>query len=239
MAQTVQTQTVQTMFARIALRYDLANTILSLGIHHYWRRRLLDLGRLKGGERVLDCATGTGDLALALERRVGPSGRVAAIDSCPEMIECARVKAARKGSGVLFAEADVLSLPYEAAGFDAATISFGIRNVSDPGRGLAEMARTVRPGGKVLVLEFGQPEGGPFGVLYRLYSRFVLPKIGGWLTGDKEAYQYLERTSSAFPCGERFLSLMQSTGAFSAVEGHALTGGIAYAYAGTVQESRP
>ncbi len=226
---------VQSMFARIAPRYDLANSVLSFGIHHYWRRRLLDFGGFEGGESVLDCATGTGDLALALERRVGPQGRVVAGDSCLEMLELARAKAAHRGSKIAFTEADVLSLPYQSGEFDAAAISFGIRNVSDPRRGLAEMARAVRPGGKVLVLEFGQPEGGIFGALYRFYSHVLLPRIGGWLTGEKDAYRYLQRTSASFPCGERFLSLMRETEAFSSVQGHALTGGIAYAYLGIVQ----
>jgi len=108
----------------------------------------------------------------------------------------------------------------------------GLRQI-DPN--LAEMARAVRPGGKVLVLEFGQPEGGIFGALYRFYSHVLLPRIGGWLTGEKDAYRYLQRTSASFPCGERFLSLMRETEAFSSVQGHALTGGIAYAYLGIVQ----
>ncbi len=222
------------MFASIARRYDHGNQVLSMGLHHGWRKSAVRLSGARTGEQVLDCATGTGDLAFEFQRAVGTEGRVVGIDFCAEMLEVARAKAACEGLTTRFEEADALRLPYPDASFDVASIAFGIRNVDDPGRGLAEMARVVRPGGSVTVLEFGQPGGAFFGPLYRFYSANILPRIGGWLTGERQAYEYFHRTSSAFPSGAAFLALMERTGRFSAVRARSLTGGIAHVYVGTV-----
>ena len=225
---------VRTMFASIAGSYDRANQILSLGLHHRWRLRAVGLSGVRPGERVLDCATGTGDLALAFRRAVGPEGDVVGTDFCVEMLALAPGKAARAGLPMRFEIADVLKLPYPDRSFDIASIAFGIRNVEDPARGLAEMARVTREGGRVVVLEFGQPGGAWFAPLYRFYSHTILPRIGGWLSGQRSAYEYLDRTSSRFPAGDRFLALMRDTGAFRDVRAHALTGGVAYVYVGDV-----
>src|SRR5262249_40080375 len=154
-------------------------------------------------QRVLDCATGTGDLALELKRAVGPAGEAIGTDFCAEMLEPAPAKAARAGLEVRFAVADALSLPFGDARFDVASIAFGIRNADHPRRCLREMARVVKPGGSVIVLEFGQPRGA-FGALFRAYSRGVMPLVGGLMTGNRAAYQYLPRTAAAFPAGEKF-----------------------------------
>jgi len=223
------------MFASIARRYDRGNQVLSLGLHHRWRNAAVRWSGAKPGDRVLDCATGTGDLAFAFQRAVGPTGEVLGIDFCGEMIELARSKGARERLPTRFQEADALRLPFEEGAFDVASIAFGIRNVDDPRRGLAEMARVVRPGGAVVVLEFGQPGGILFGPLYRFYSARILPPIGGWLTGDREAYEYLHRTSSAFPSGEAFRAMMMDTGRFTAVRARRLLGGVTYVYVGTVR----
>jgi demethylmenaquinone methyltransferase / 2-methoxy-6-polyprenyl-1,4-benzoquinol methylase len=222
------------MFASIAGTYDRANQVLSLGLHHGWRTAAVELSGASKGERVLDCATGTGDLALAFRRAVGPDGVVVGTDFCEEMLALAPAKAERSGLRVRFETADVLALPYKDGEFDVASIAFGIRNVEDPARGLAEMARVVRPGGRVVVLEFGQPGGALFAPLYRWYSHRVLPRIGGWVSGDRSAYEYLDRTSSRFPAGERFAELMRGTGAFRNVKTRPLTGGVAYVYVGEV-----
>jgi demethylmenaquinone methyltransferase/2-methoxy-6-polyprenyl-1,4-benzoquinol methylase len=222
---------VREMFASIARRYDTANEVLSLGVHRGWRRAAVRISEAAPGQRVLDCATGTGDLALEFKRAVGPSGEVIGTDFCAEMLEPAPAKAAKAGLEVQFAVADVLALPYPEASFDVASIAFGIRNVDDPVRGLREMARVVKPGGSVIVLEFGQPRG-PFGALFRAYSRGVMPVVGGLLTGNRAAYEYLPRTAAAFPAGDRFLALMQEAGTFSRTEAHPLTFGTAYVYRG-------
>jgi demethylmenaquinone methyltransferase/2-methoxy-6-polyprenyl-1,4-benzoquinol methylase len=222
---------VRQMFASIARRYDATNEVLSLGVHKGWRRRAIELSGAAPGMRALDCATGTGDLALELKRAVGPTGEVMGTDFCAEMLEAAPAKAARAGLAVQFAVADALALPYEAARFDVATIAFGIRNVDDPVQCLREMARVVKPGGRVVVLEFGQPRGA-FGALFRVYSKGVMPLVGGLLTGNRAAYEYLPRTAARFPAGEKFLDLMREAGSFSAVAAHPLTFGTAFVYVG-------
>jgi demethylmenaquinone methyltransferase/2-methoxy-6-polyprenyl-1,4-benzoquinol methylase len=222
---------VREMFASIARRYDTANEVLSLGVHKGWRRAAVHLSGATPGQRVLDCATGTGDLALEFKRAVGPRGEVIGTDFCAEMLERAPAKAAKAGLQVKFAVADVLALPSPDGQFDVASIAFGIRNVDDPLLCLREMARVVKPGGCVIVLEFGQPHG-PFGALFRAYSRGVMPVVGGLLTGNRAAYEYLPRTAAAFPAGEKFLGLLRESDAFSATEAHPLTFGTAYVYRG-------
>ena len=218
------------MFASISGRYDRANTVLSGGIHHLWRRKAVKWSGAREGENVLDCATGTGDLAIAFKKAVGEKGRVVGTDFVPEMLEVARFKSAE----IDFQQADVTELQFEDASFDISSISFGIRNVSDPKRGIAELARVVKPGGRVIVLEFGQPENRTFGTIYDWYRRRVLPAIGGAVTGRKKAYEYLERSAGRFPCGEEFAQLMRESAAFSRVEWQPLTFGIAYLYRGVV-----
>jgi demethylmenaquinone methyltransferase/2-methoxy-6-polyprenyl-1,4-benzoquinol methylase len=218
---------VRQMFASIARRYDAANEVLSLGVHRGWRRAAVRLSGAGPGQRVLDCATGTGDLAREFAR-AGAS--VVATDFCPEMIAAGL----RKVNGIHFAVADALALPCASGRFGVASIAFGIRNVDDPLRCLREMARVVKPGGRVVVLEFGQPRGA-FGALFRAYSRGVMPVVGGLLTGNRAAYEYLPRTAAAFPAGERFLELMREAGCFSRVEAHPLTFGTAFVYLGIVK----
>jgi demethylmenaquinone methyltransferase/2-methoxy-6-polyprenyl-1,4-benzoquinol methylase len=220
---------IRTMFASISSRYDRANTLLSAGVHHLWRRKAVRWSGVREGDRVLDCATGTGDLAIAFAKKVGPSGRVIGTDFVPEMLTLARAKS----SDITFEVADVTHLPYEEGAFDIASISFGIRNVGEPRKGIAEMARVVRPGGRVIVLEFGQPRSRPLGRLYDLYARHLLPRLGGAVTGDPAAYEYLQKSSGRFPCGEDFVALMRASADFAAIDFAPLTFGIAYLYCGT------
>jgi len=226
---------VREMFSSIAPRYDVTNIVLSWGVDRRWRSLAVRESGAAPGAHVLDCATGTGDLALALRRAVEPGGTVVAMDFCAPMLGPAREKARRAGLGdIRFEVADALALPYPAASFDIATIAFGIRNVDDPVRCLQEMARVVRPGGRVVVLEFGQP-GGLWGALYRFYSRIFMPWAGGLLTGNRAAYAYLPRTAAVFPAGERFLALMQQAGSFASWRARSLSGGIAFIYVGEVR----
>ncbi|WP_440999093.1 bifunctional demethylmenaquinone methyltransferase/2-methoxy-6-polyprenyl-1,4-benzoquinol methylase UbiE [Fodinibius sp. SL11] len=225
---------VRNMFADIADDYDRVNSILSFGIHHIWRDRTVSLSGAKVGDRVLDCATGTGDLALEFKEAVGHEGYVLGTDFCAEMIEHAPEKAQENNLVVDFEVADAMDLPYEDNIFDISSIAFGIRNVDDPVQALKEMSRVVVPGGKVVVLEFGQPKG-LLKYPYELYSQYIMPTLGGWISGNREAYTYLPRTSAKFPAGHDFIALMEEAGSFSGQFFEKLTGGIAYVYVGTVQ----
>jgi demethylmenaquinone methyltransferase/2-methoxy-6-polyprenyl-1,4-benzoquinol methylase len=225
---------VRQMFSSIATRYDVTNEVLSFGIHRLWRRAAVKHSAAKGGDAVLDCATGTGDLALAFKRKVGNTGRVMGTDFCPEMLQSAPAKAAQAGLQVEFQVADAMALPFADDTFEVASIAFGIRNVDDPVACLREMARVVKPGGRVVVLEFGQPSG-LFGGLFRFYSRVIMPTLGGLLTGNRAAYEYLPRTAAAFPAGERFLDLMDKAGAYRERVAHPMTFGTSYVYVGTVR----
>ncbi len=219
---------IRTMFGSIARRYDRANTVLSAGVHHRWRERAVRRSGARLGDRVLDCATGTGDLAIAFRKAVGEAGEVVGTDFTPEMIELARAKDPR----IRFEVADVSRLPFEDARFDISSISFGIRNVTDPRRGIAELARVVRSGGRVVVLEFGQPRNRVLRALYGSYSRHILPRLGGVVTGERAAYEYLERSAGRFPCGDEFVALMRESASFASIDSLPLTFGIAYLYVG-------
>ncbi len=206
------------MFASIASRYDRANNVLSAGVHHRWRRRAVRQAQVRKGDRVLDCATGTGDLAIAFQRA---GAEVTGIDFTAEMIALARAKA----PSIRFETADVLSLPYDSGTFDIASIAFGIRNVADPEKGIAEMARVVRPGGRVVVLEFGEPPAW-----FALYHRYILPRLGAAVTGNRDAYDYLRSSTSRFPSGEQFAELMRRGAPFDSIRIERLTFGIAWLY---------
>lgn len=225
---------VRRMFADIADDYDRVNSILSFGIHHVWRARAVQLSGAQAGDHVLDCATGTGDLALKFKEKVGDSGYVLGTDFCKEMIEPAPEKAAEQNLDVNFEVADAMDLSYEDDQFDISSIAFGIRNVDDPVQTLKEMARVVKPGGQVIVLEFGQPKG-LLKYPYELYSQYIMPTLGGWISGNREAYTYLPRTSAKFPAGNDFIKLMKKAGCFTSHMFEKLTGGIAYVYVGSVK----
>ena len=225
---------VRDMFAEIADTYDSTNSVLSLGIHHLWRKKTVRESGAKAGHHVLDCATGTGDLALEFRKTVGAQGRVVGTDFCKEMLDFAPPKAASAGfPDVEWEVQDAMNLTYADDTFDIASISFGIRNVDDPVQGVRSMARVVKPGGKLMILEFGQPTG-IMKPLFTVYSKVVIPTVGGLISGNKDAYNYLNNTSAAFPCREAFVELMREAANFSDVRYHTLSGGIAYLYVGTV-----
>jgi len=223
---------IKGMFSKVAGRYDLANTVLSAGIHHLWRKKLVQKSKAKKGDQILDCATGTGDLAIEFAQVVGSNGKVIGTDFCAEMLIPAPEKARAKNLDIRFETGDVMNLNFADNSFDVVSISFGIRNVTDPLKALSEMARVVKPGGRVMVLEFGQASIPGFAQVYNFYSEKVLPIIGGFVTGQKDAYVYLQKSSANFPCRDQFLDLMKKTESFSTTEYEALTGGIAYIYTG-------
>ncbi len=193
-AGTLEAPQVRAMFDRIAGFYDLLNSVMTAGLHHRWRRRAVDLAAVGPGSRVVDVATGTGDLAVELAGRVGPSGSVTASDFSEEMLTRARTKA----PAVTFEWANALELPYDSDTYDAATVGFGARNFSDLDAGLAEMARVVRPGGRVVVLEITTPTKPPLSTFFRLWFDRVVPVLGR-LAGDPEAYAYLPSSVKRFP----------------------------------------
>ena len=213
---------VQRMFGDIAVRYDLTNTVLSCGIHHLWKR-LVALRVPSGHGPVLDLCTGTGDLLPLLERRCS---QVIGGDFCFPMLERGR---ARGLFAAPLVQCDALRLPFAAETFGAITVAFGVRNLEDLGRGLAEMRRVLKPGGRLVVLEFGQPSWAPFRAVYDWYSRRLMPLIGGFLTGNRAAYSYLPETAKHFPCGSAFEARLRESGLVP-IETTPLTGGIAYMY---------
>jgi demethylmenaquinone methyltransferase/2-methoxy-6-polyprenyl-1,4-benzoquinol methylase len=210
------------MFGRIAPRYDLGNLLLSFGRDRAWRRVAARAAGLRAGARALDVCAGTGDLAFAIERR---GGAVFALDFCPEMVRLGVAKARARRSTVRFVTGDALSLPFQSGAFDAVAVAFGLRNLADPQAGLAEMARLLAPGGRLVVLEFVRPGRGPFAALYRAYARRVLPAIGGWITGRREAYEYLPRTVLRFGDPAALARAVGEAGC-EAVRCRTLTGGI-------------
>ena len=182
------------MFDRIAQRYDTVNTVLSAGTDGGWRRRAARETGLREGGSALDVACGSGKLAARLQALTGPHGRVVGLDFSARMLEIAR----REHPGIEFVEGDALNLPFYDAEFDAATIAFGLRNLADPVRGLAEMMRVVKSGSRAVVLEFVRPPDTLAGSAYRLYLRRVLPAIGGAISGEPQAYRYLSDTVDSY-----------------------------------------
>ena len=223
---------IRQMFSQVAAKYDCGNNVLSMGIHHLWRKAVVQWAETEAGDSVLDCATGTGDLAIEFKKAVGPEGKVIGTDFCQEMLDSAPKKAELAGLNIHFEIADVMNLQYRDSSFDISSISFGIRNVQDPVKAISEMARVTKPGGYVMVLEFGQMRLPGVAQLYNFYSEKILPRIGGVITGQTAAYQYLQKSSAAFPCREEFVQLMKSTDQFIQVDYKPVAGGIAYIYRG-------
>jgi demethylmenaquinone methyltransferase/2-methoxy-6-polyprenyl-1,4-benzoquinol methylase len=217
--------TVQKMFSDIAPRYDLVNSVLSFGVHHYWRKVLVRLLPPSKDKIVLDLCTGTGDLLPILTKRFG---KVMGADFCLPMLERAGKKLKSCPETKLI-QADALNLPFNDESFDIVSVAFGVRNFENLERGLKEIHRVLKPGGSALILEFGQPGGIFFGPLYNFYSKFVMPNVGGLISGNKVAYEYLPETAKKFPCAENFNSILKSC-RFSDTVYKSLTGGIAYCY---------
>ncbi len=203
---------VRAMFDRIAGVYDLMNGVMTAGLHHQWRRRAADLARVGPGDRVLDVATGTGDLALELAGRVGPAGTVVGADFSDRMLALARAKAIDAGlETVRFEQANALALPYANDEFDAATVGFGARNFSTLRQGIAEMARVVKPGGRVVILEITTPQRPPLSTFLEAWFDHVVPTLGR-LAGDADAYSYLPDSVRRFPLPEELAATMWDCG---------------------------
>jgi demethylmenaquinone methyltransferase/2-methoxy-6-polyprenyl-1,4-benzoquinol methylase len=219
---------IRAMFERVAPRYDLLNHLLSASRDRAWRRRLARELALPAGSRVLDLCAGTGDQAVELARG---GYRVAAADFCLPMLALARPKfrAGRAGRAPVPLQADALALPFADGEFDGATVSFGLRNVADLDRAFAELARVVRPGGALGVLEFTVPAWQPLRAIYLFYFRFLLPTIGRLVSGDRSAYSYLPESVFRFPQREVFLARAAAAG-FGSGRYVSLSGGIVALY---------
>ncbi|HEY2770703.1 MAG TPA: bifunctional demethylmenaquinone methyltransferase/2-methoxy-6-polyprenyl-1,4-benzoquinol methylase UbiE [Solirubrobacteraceae bacterium] len=209
---TLEETQVRAMFDRIAGLYDRMNTVMTAGLHHHWRRRAADLAALAPGDRALDVATGTGDLALELATRVAPGGEVVGSDFSDRMLSLARAKAAQRGVlDVRFDSGNALSLPYEDDEFAAATVGFGARNFSDLQQGVHEMVRVVRPDGRVVILEITTPRRPPLSTFFRLWFDRIVPALGR-VAGDAQAYTYLPNSVRRFPGPDELAALMSSAG---------------------------
>jgi demethylmenaquinone methyltransferase/2-methoxy-6-polyprenyl-1,4-benzoquinol methylase len=219
------------MFDTIAGRYDLLNHVLSCNIDRRWRRALVAFAAVRDGERVLDVATGTADVAIEFARS-SRAGEIMGVDLSSRMLQVGREKLARQRleGRIVLREGDALALPFPDACFDVVTIAFGLRNLPDYARGVAEMARVAKPGGRVVVLEFLPPRGAAL-VAYRAYLSTFLPLAGRLVSGSKDAYRYLASSVRGFVSAEDVRSLLAGAG-FARVESRRLTGGVAGLYRG-------
>ena len=200
---------IQNIFSDVASSYDKANNAMTFGLAHMWRKKVVTLSQTPKNGTVLDCATGTGDLAIEFKKHLGNHAKVTGIDFCKEMLEFAPQKAKSKNLDIDFQIGDVLNLKFEDAAFNTVTIAYGIRNVENTIGGLEEMWRTVKPGGKLLILETGEGSG-LLSLPIKFYTKFIVPILGGFISKKKHAYSYLSASSQAFPSKEKFIALTES-----------------------------
>jgi demethylmenaquinone methyltransferase/2-methoxy-6-polyprenyl-1,4-benzoquinol methylase len=218
---------VRAVFDAVVDRYDLMNDLMSLGIHRLWKREAAALSGVRRGQRVLDVATGTGDLAARLAGMAGPGGMVVCTDINAAMLERGRARMVDEGlaGNLAFVQADAERLPFPEAEFDCVTIGFGLRNVTRKERALESMHRVLKPGGRALVLEFSHPPSTPLRLAYDLYSFQVLPRLGRLVVGHDASYRYLAESIRVHPDQETLRSMMEGAG-FERCEYFNLSGGI-------------
>jgi len=229
MADPSKKEVVREMFDEISPRYDFLNHFLSFGIDRNWRTKVVRIIKMNGSRQILDVATGTGDLAIAVAR-TGPE-KITGIDISEKMLGVGRKKITGKSLNhiITLQQGDAENIPHPDNSFDAVTVAFGVRNFENLEKGLAEMRRVLRPGGLMLILEFSHPQHFPMKQLYRLYSRYGIPVFGRLISGNRKAYTYLPESVAAFPSGKTFLDILSKTGMVQASQ-EILSGGIASIY---------
>lgn len=225
---------IRNLFGAISSTYDRANDVITLGMAQSWRRKLIQWSEVKKGNHVLDCASGTGDLAIEFKKIVGAEGRVVSSDFCSEMLDIGKVKAKKEALEIEFEIADAMQMSFSNNQFDVTSMAYGIRNVKDPFRALVEMARVTKSNGVVLILETGEVSNPVLGPAIQVYFKHIVPRLGGWVSGNRKAYEYLNQSSSIFPCREDFISIMAKTEKFKKLEYKTLFGGASYLYKGIV-----
>ncbi|WP_456407560.1 bifunctional demethylmenaquinone methyltransferase/2-methoxy-6-polyprenyl-1,4-benzoquinol methylase UbiE [Thiolapillus sp.] len=224
---------VRGVFDSVASRYDLMNDLMSMGVHRLWKRFTVELSGVRAGQRVLDLASGTGDLADRFAGLVGPEGLVVMSDINANMLITGRDRMADKGhaGNLAFAQVNAEALPFPDNSFDCITIGFGLRNVTDKQKALNAMHQALKPGGRALVLEFSKPVVKPLEKIYDLYSFSLLPKIGKLVTQDEQSYRYLAESIRMHPDQETLRGMMEQAG-FENCDYHNLTGGIVAVHRG-------
>jgi demethylmenaquinone methyltransferase / 2-methoxy-6-polyprenyl-1,4-benzoquinol methylase len=218
---------VRAVFDSVATKYDLMNDLMSFGIHRLWKRYAVELAGLRPGHKVLDLASGTGDLAARFSGLVGPDGMVTMTDINAAMLDQGRARMADRGliGNVKYVQVDAEAIPFDDNMFDCVTIGFGLRNVTNKQQALNEMFRILKPGGRALVLEFSHPRGEPLKWAYDIYSFKILPLIGKVVAKDEASYQYLAESIRMHPDQETLREMMQQAG-FERCDYHNLTGGV-------------
>ena len=218
---------VAEVFSSVAGKYDIMNDVMSFGIHRIWKKIAMQHTGLKAGDHALDLAGGTGDLTIYLSRQVGPSGEVILSDINPAMLEAGRARLIDKGiaGNIQFVEANAEALPFDDNSFHCVTMAFGLRNVTDQNRALASIYRVLKPGGRLLVLEFSRPVAPGLNKLYDFYSFNILPKMGKLIANDEDSYRYLAESIRMHPDQETLKAMMQQAG-FERCTYHNMTGGI-------------
>ncbi len=224
---------VSSVFTSVAENYDLMNDLMSFGVHRLWKRFAVELAGVREGQRVLDLAAGTGDLARQFVRRVGDTGSVTLADLNADMLEVGRRRLIDSGvlKAVAYVQTDAESLPFSDDRFDLVSMAFGLRNVTDKGRAFAAMLRVLRPGGQVLILEFSTLRVPVLDPLYRAYILNLLPRLGRIVAGDSDSYRYLAESIRLHPSQEQLLEIMKTAG-FERCGYHNLSGGIAAVHRG-------
>lgn len=228
-----QKSSIQEMFTSISGTYDKINGVLSFGWYKRWYNAIIRKSKKVPHSVILDCATGTGNLAIKFKERF-PDSKVTGVDFSEGMLELGREKIKEKQLDIQLINADILKLPFDDNSFDISAICFGIRNTESTVKCLTEMARVVKPGGQVYILEFGRPEG-VMGILFSIYQRFFIPLIGKIISKDLKAYNYLKNSVIEYPYEYDFLEIMDESGCFKKSTFKRLSGGICYLYSGTVK----